>query len=71
MVLFFFYSTYIQPIDIYGMELDLTVLFPFVHALFLSLLSPLFLVYLECQASHLGWPFWLGAFERVSYEPLS
>ena len=43
-------------IDIYEMELDLIVLFSFVHALFLFLLSPLFLVCLECWVSHLGWP---------------
>ena len=48
MLLLPFDSTYIQPIDIYEMELDLIVLFPFVYTLFLFLLSPLFLVYLEC-----------------------
>ena len=37
-----FDSICIQPIDIYEMQLDLTVLFSFVHALFLFLLSPLF-----------------------------
>ena len=42
MLLFPFDSTYIQPIDIYEIKLDLTVLFLFVHALFLFVLSPLF-----------------------------
>ena len=42
MLLFPFDSTYIQSIDIYEIELDLTVLFLFVHALFLFVLSPLF-----------------------------
>ena len=60
-----FNSIYIQPIDLYEMEVGLTVLFMFVHALFFFfLLSPLFLVYfgvldITFEVGHLGWGcFW-------------
>ena len=47
----------LKLIDIYGMELDLTVLllFFFLYMLYFSSLSPLFLVFLECWVSCLGW----------------
>ena len=59
-----FDSIYIKPIDLYEMELGLTVFFR-LYMLYFSSLSPLFLLFLECWVSCLGWPSWLGASRKA------
>ena len=53
-----FDSTYSQPIDIYEIELGITILFSFVYALFFFTFSSVssFFFFLECWVSCLGWP---------------
>ena len=63
-----FDSTYIQPINIYGMELDLIVLFSFVHALFFFTCSSIFGIFWSVGYHVWDWPSWLGVFPGEHHE---